>query len=151
MKAQEWLDRGRLTEDPMDAFSNYYRGLNHLFSSITNGSERDKIAHLLQENISNENAADILNTYSKNVENLISEPVIDMRGNGKNTGAYIDNFKSAKDNIEKLKNIFMIIYQIRCNFEHGQKSPNRKRDIYLCKNSLPLLDSAITASLKQSF
>ncbi|ECY3521700.1 hypothetical protein H9V85_004519 [Salmonella enterica subsp. enterica serovar Louisiana] len=148
MKAQEWLNRGRLTEDPMDAFSNYYRGLNHLFSSITNGSERDKIAYILQEKISDENAADILNAHSKNVDILISEPVIDMRGNGKNTAIHIQNFKNGENNIEKLKSIFMIIYQIRCNFEHGQKSPSRERDISLCKNSLPLLDSAITASLK---
>ncbi|EBW7768166.1 hypothetical protein DQJ37_21885 [Salmonella enterica subsp. enterica serovar Louisiana] len=132
----------------MDAFSNYYRGLNHLFSSITNGSERDKIAYILQEKISDENAADILNAHSKNVDILISEPVIDMRGNGKNTAIHIQNFKNGENNIEKLKSIFMIIYQIRCNFEHGQKSPSRERDISLCKNSLPLLDSAITASLK---
>ncbi|ECB4197555.1 hypothetical protein EW906_19735 [Salmonella enterica subsp. enterica serovar Bijlmer] len=148
MKAQEWLNRGRLTEDPMDAFSNYYRGLNHLFSSITKGSERDKITYILQEKISDENAADILNAHSKNVDILISEPVIDMRGNGKNTAIHIQNFKNGENNIEKLKSIFMIIYQIRCNFEHGQKSPSRERDISLCKNSLPLLDSAITVSLK---
>lgn len=30
----------------------------------------------------------------------------------------------------------MIIYQIRCNLEHGQKSPNRERVIMLRKSSL---------------
>lgn len=148
MKAQEWLDRGRTTPDPIDAFSNYYKGLNNLFSSITSGPERDKIQNLIQNKISEKNATEILNTHSKNVDILISIPVIDMRGNGKDTSEYITSYNSEKDDIAKLKNIFMIIYQIRCNLEHGQKSPSRERDISLCQNALPFLNSVITACLK---
>ncbi|WP_279156738.1 hypothetical protein [Obesumbacterium proteus] len=148
MKAQEWLDRGHATSDPIDAFSNYYKGLNNLFSSITSGSERDKIKKLIQDKIPEKNASQILEAHSKNVNFLLSTPVIDMRGNGKDTSEYIASYNSAKDDIEKLKNIFMVIYQIRCNLEHGQKSPSRERDISLCQNTLPLLDSVITSSLK---
>jgi hypothetical protein len=32
----------------------------------------------------------------------------------------------------------MVIYQIRCNLAHGQKSPNRERDVQLCKAPLSL-------------
>ncbi len=148
MKAQEWLDRGNATHDPIDAFSNYYKGLNNLFSSITSGSERDKIKQLIQDKIPEKNASQILETHSKNIDFLLSTPVIDMRGNGKDTREYIANYNSTKDDIEKLKNVFMVIYQIRCNLEHGQKSPSRERDISLCQNTLPLLDSVITACLK---
>lgn len=47
-----------------------------------------------------------------------------MRGNGKDTTPYIHAFEFATDALAKLKEIFMVIYQVRCNLEHGQKSPS---------------------------
>lgn len=35
--------------------------------------------------------------------------------------------------VEKLVALFMVIYQVRCNFEHGQKSPSSNRDQDHCR------------------
>jgi hypothetical protein len=74
----------------------------------------------------------------------MSQPVINMNGNGKNTTPNIEAFELAQTSLEKLQEIFMVIYQIRCNLEHGEKSPNRERDIELCKNAAPFVAFAIS-------
>jgi hypothetical protein len=43
MKAQEWLERGDQRDDPVEMFSNYWRGFNNLFFGVCGGCECDKI------------------------------------------------------------------------------------------------------------
>ena len=62
-----------------------------------------------------------------------------MRGNGRDTSANIQAFNAATDSLAKLQEVFMVIYQVRCNLEHGQKSPSRERDIQLCQAASPLV------------
>jgi len=147
MKAHEWFKRGDKEDDPVEKFSNYWRGFNNLFFDFGNGPERQKIKYFLDRNISEEDAEKMLQTYKSEVAYLLSQPVRDMRGNGRDTGKYIENFMKATDSLSKIKELFMIIYQVRCNLEHGQKSPNRERDIQLCKSSSPLVAHVIDQSL----
>src|SRR6185369_2494101 len=37
----------------------------------------------------------------------------------------------------------MLIYQVRCNFEHGQKSPSRARDEALCEAACPFMSGVV--------
>lgn len=131
MKAKEWLKRGEASTNQFDAFSNYWRGFNNLFTG--KGQERKLISEFLRLNIKEEFAQYLLETYKPRVVELISKPVIDMRGNGKDTLQDLDNFHVGITALEKLVALFMIIYQVRCNFEHGQKSPSNDRDLLLCE------------------
>jgi len=136
VKAKEWLERGRASSTPIDAFSNFWRGFNSLYAEVTKkGDERSRIRAFLKSNVSADLATQTIDAHPQALDYLISQPVKDMRGNGKDTTSNIDAFAAAKSPQEKICELFMIIYQVRCNLEHGQKSPNRARDIELCRYS----------------
>lgn len=147
MKAHEWLERGKNTANLVDAFPNFWRAFNNLFFTIGKGSEASKIKLFINSNFSNQLASEILQQHNDSVAYLISEKVIDMRGNGQDTGHNIKAFNSATGGKTKLAQIFMIIYQIRCNLEHGQKSPSRERDIELCNSAAPLIAEIVERSI----
>ncbi len=139
MKAREWFERGKKMTDPIDAFSSYWCGFNNLFSSIGSGQERDRIRSYLSASITLDQAQDALNKNSDNIEYLLSQPVIDMRGNGRDTTLNIQAFKVTADAKTKLSEVFMIIYQVRCNLVHGEKSPSADRDVRLCASAAPII------------
>jgi hypothetical protein len=146
VKARAWLERGKQMTDPIDAFSSYWRGFNNLFSSVGRGQERDLIKSYLGANITPEQAEEILHTNATNIDYLLSQPVIDMRGNGKDTFPNIQAFNATTDTKTKLSELFIVIYQVRCNLEHGQKSPTRDRDVQLCICSAPIISSVLERS-----
>ena len=146
MKAKEWLQRGAAIEDPFDRFSNLWRGFNNLYANENGGSERNKIRHFLTNSVSEETASKIIKTCNKDIAYLIQKPVNNMRGNGQTTQRDITEFKAADSALGKLQAIIMIIYQIRCNFEHGQKSPNREIDKKLCLHSSIIVESILEQS-----
>ena len=143
MKAKEWLDRGMKDTDQVNALSNFWRGFNILFYGEAQQSERKKIRAFLSQKITEAEAKGLLQEHEPNISYFLSKPVIDMRGNGRDTTENIQAFNAANNSLEKLQEIFMIIYQVRCNLEHGQKSPTRERDIQLCQCALPLLAKVI--------
>lgn len=139
MKAREWYERGQQAVAPIDAMSNYWRGFNNLFFPTQGHTEREKIKRFLAEKLSLAQASEILNKYNSEINYLLSQPVIDMRGNGSDTDHNIQAFQSATDVLDKLIEVFMVIYQVRCNLEHGQKSPYRDRDQELCRCASPVI------------
>lgn len=143
MKAHEWHERGNQASDPIDAFSNFWRGFNNLYFQAGNSRERKKIWTFLQNSICEERASYILSAHAGCVNYLVSEPVIGMGGNGSDTAPNIAAFKAATSSLVKLKEVVMVIYQIRCNLEHGQKSPRRERDVQLCRCAAPIIAALI--------
>lgn len=141
MKAREWMERGSTSKDSFDALSNYWRGFNNLFAGL--GQERDLISKFLQSTFNEDFAQSLLDAHAQAAKELLSAPVIDMRGNGKDTSQHIENFEAANTAMERLITLFMIIYQVRCNFEHGQNSPNRERDQMLCAAACSLLKDVV--------
>lgn len=142
MSVQEWLDRGDMDEDPFNKFSNYWRAFNNQFFRAGNGNERDKIKTLLK-NLISARAREILQRYESEVAYLVSVPVNDMRGNDRNTSGNIADFQLAIEPEEKLFQLFMIIYQVRCNFEHGEKIPSNARDTELCRTAAPIVADVV--------
>lgn len=141
MKAREWLGRGESATDPFDALSNYWRGFNNLFAG--RGQERELISAFLRSQIDEPFAQNLIDAQAKGANVLMQQPVVDMRGNGRDTSPYIDQYDIAETAIEKLVALFMVIYQVRCNFEHGQKSPSRDRDRELCRAACPFVAALV--------
>jgi hypothetical protein len=149
MNVREWFDRGRQSADPFDAFSNFWRAFNKLYSTVGQGYERDKIKLFLRQQLSEAQAMEILQINASSVSYLLSRPVIDMRGNGKDTAPNIQAFHAADDSLTKLQELFMIIYQVRCNLEHGEKSPSMDRDLMLCQLAAPLVAYVVEQNVLQ--
>ena len=143
MKALEWHERGENSADPIDALSNYWRGFNNLYASAGIGQEREKIVAFLRARVTEEQATAVLTANADCITYLVSEPTVDMRGNGKDTAPNIAAYSAASTALAKLEQVLLVIYQVRCNLEHGQKSPSRQRDIELCKCSAPIVAALI--------
>lgn len=139
MKAREWHERGKQAAAPIDALSDYWRGFNNLFFGVKAHTEREKIKRYISEKLSASQAGEILEKYKTEIDYLLSRPVIDMRGNGKDTEQNAQTFRGSTDVLEKVSELFMVIYQVRCNLEHGQKSPSRDRDQELCRCASPIV------------
>lgn len=139
MKARKWLERSQSTSDPFNALSEAWRGFNNLFYHAQGQPEREKIKAFLVSNLSNEAARAVLEKHKMQIDYLLSLPVFDMRGNGRDTAQSIRAFRAATDSNTKVVELFMVIYQVRCNLEHGQKSPDRERDSKLCRSASPVV------------
>jgi len=147
VKAHEWYTRGIETSDPIEAFTNFWRGFNSLYATIGKGDERKKIQAFLQNSICEVGALHLLSTHAGCIDYLLSEPVINMRDNVKSTAPNITAFKAASNPLVKLKEVVMLIYQVRCNLEHGQKSPSRERDVLLCHYAARIIAALIDMKL----
>lgn len=143
MKAREWLQRSCEAEDPIDEFSHAWRAFNHLYFPVNGQNERDKIRRYLKDSVDEIMAERLLQKHEDEIDYLTVEPVIDMRGNGRDTARYIEGFEGEGEAVGKVQEIFMIIYQVRCNLEHGQKSPSRERDVELCRSACPLVQRVV--------
>lgn len=139
MKALEWLERGKQLANLIDAFPNFWRAFNNLFYPIGNYQESHKIKLYIRNNVTEQQSSEILQGHTDSVIYLMSQPVIDMRGNGRDTASYIEAYNRATEEKIKLEEVFMVIYQVRCNLEHGQKSPTTERDIKLCESAALLI------------
>lgn len=143
MKAREWLERGNGAASPIDALRDYWAGFNNLYASDVKADERTKICTYLRKSVSLSTAETILTENLNGVDYLLSQPVIDMPWMKKDTSHFIEAFQVAQDSLEKLVNVFIVVYQVRCNLEHGQKSPSRERDVQLCAYSAPIVAKVI--------
>jgi hypothetical protein len=147
MVAREWLKRGQSAKPPIDAFTDFWRGLNSLYSAYAGATEVAKIRAFLSARVSSAAAAKMLSSHPQDVTYLLSQPVIDMRGNGRDTAVAIAAFHASDNSQEKLCELFAVIYQVRCNLEHGQKSPNVERDLRLCECSAPMVEAVVAHCL----
>lgn len=114
-------------------------GFNSLYSNSSSKTEVDSIKSFIDTNVDLKVAQELLDNHQIEITYFMTRPVIDMRGNGKSSQTDIDIFNSTDCAVSKLKSILMVIYQVRCNLMHGQKSPSRDRDVDLCKHSWPFV------------
>lgn len=148
MKAKEWYERAQNETDTFDKFNNLWISFNNFYSSRRSISDRMKISEFITDHITEIKANEILSSCNKEISYLVSIPVIDMRGSGHDTTQNITSFLNSTTNIEKIKQILIIIYQVRCNVMHGDKSPTRDRDIQLCESSAKILELLLAGLLK---
>ncbi len=143
MKAREWHERGKQATDPIEAFSSFWRAFNNLYFGVCHGQERVRIKFYLRGNVSEAAAQQLLASCAEQIDYLFSQPIIDMRGNGRDTAPHVEAFGIAADPVTKVEELFMVIYQVRCNLEHGQKSPRRERDVRLCLCGAPIVAEVV--------
>ena len=144
VRAREWLELGHVSTSSIDKVTNYWRGFNALYAAKrSDKDERTKIRNYLEQTFSTLDAQEVLAVDDKALTILLSREVIDMRGNGRDTLPAMKEFDASSDPIRKLAELFMVIYQVRCNLEHGDKSPTDKRDTDLCRASAPFVAAVL--------
>lgn len=146
MIAHEWLERGKAAHSPIDAFTDLWRGFNNLYGH-GDAREIDRIKGYLSAHIPSGVASQVISTYRDQVAYLLSQPVMDMRGNGRDTAAAIAAFRGTENPLDQLCELLAIIYQIRCNLQHGQKSPTANRDLHLCECAAPIVAAIVAHSV----
>ena len=139
MKYREWIERGDRASDPMDRFNCYWYAFNNLYSEFEGRSEIHKIQSFTEAAVSAGRAASLLGKWDSQVAYLMSKPVHNVPDNGRNTEQYIREFNQADDCETRLERVLLVIYRVRCNLIHGQKSPSRLRDQELCGAAAPLI------------
>ncbi len=148
MIAREWLERGANAQSPFEAFTNFWIAFNNLYGP-DGAREIDRIVGFLSDNTTTTQASKVIQDHPDQIAYLLSEPVIDMRGNGRDTAEAIVAFHGTADPLEQLRQLFRVIYQVRCNLLHGQKSPTVVRDEHLCNCSAPIVAAVAANSVYQ--
>lgn len=150
MKAREWFDKGEHEEDVFNSFFHFWQAFNSIYHDQKKSAERIKINNFFNNNFSEQIAIDILENHSPEIDLLLSSPIIDMNTQAKDTSENISAFYATDNSLDKLQQLFMIIYQVRCNLVHGQKSPSRKRDLDLCKSATPILKDVLSRVFRRT-
>ena len=117
-------------------------GFNNLYGP-NGAAEIDRITGFLSARIPPAEAARRLHGGAKEIVDLRATPVKDVRGNGDDTANAIGAFHGTADPLEQLRQLFRVIYQVRCNLLHGQKSPTADRDQQLCACSAPIIAAVV--------
>ena len=58
-------------------------------------------------------------------------------------GTYLDNIQNAKTDEEKIKNMVMVAYKIRCRLFHGEKNPNLEINEEVCEAADKVIASVL--------
>lgn len=95
MKSLEWLQRGLNHDDPMDCLSNCWMGFNNLYSAHQSNSEIQAIKQFIDANVDVGTAQKLIDNHQTEITYFMSRPIIDMRGNGRNSQRDIDSYNSS--------------------------------------------------------
>jgi len=141
--AKEWLARGLEQPDGFQAFINHWFAFNGIYGEAAGRSERDKIKECVGKRVTAQQATEILIVREAQVRYLMARPVIDQKNVSRNTSEHVRRFYASNDAVEKLTEVLMVAYQVRCNLFHGGKSPKRPRDNALCRSAAPILADVV--------
>jgi|GEM_PF-2461267 len=135
MKADEWYATATKHTDAFSRFYFLWLSFNNLYASYYHRDERRAIQNLLDNELDEKQSVSIITNSRNQIKTLTDRPVLDMRDGLDRTSIFVHSFNNARSYKSKIKELFMIIYQVRCNLFHGQKSPSRQRDQQLCEAS----------------
>lgn len=140
MKALEWIERAEIAEDVFQRMDDAWRAFNNLYAEgNVAGSELERLQDYLRRTIEEKASFRLISEFKDPIAVLLDPPVIDMRRNGRTTEGHMRAYREAPNAVEQLTALFGIIYQVRCNLQHGQKSPRRPRDRDLCAAAAPVI------------
>ncbi|MCR4649068.1 MAG: hypothetical protein K5776_08325 [Lachnospiraceae bacterium] len=140
-----WIEKSRKEEDYFDKFVYGFFALNALYSDYYDESEKEAIKTLVDEDYASIKE-DLLKIFDLSEFEYFCnrDPIKNMRydpakGIGyPDTKYYVEKIRE-KSPRKSTKAMLMILYQIRCNLFHGDKSFNVASDQEVMKNASELL------------
>ena len=134
--ASAWLKRAITAEDCYDRFISAYVALNFLYNERDESSERVRMVNYLVEAASRSG----VDPFACNVDEYLAAPVINMRSHMRGTN-------SCKVERNNNRELFNAIYQVRCNFFHGNKCLGNPRDQRLVQQGADVIIRILTKEL----
>ena len=148
--AQKWYRKAISADDDYERFVFLWFAFNALYNEFFSGSERKAIGDLVYTDryrINNARIKDILET--SHAEFFQERIIRDCRGNGLDTSESAAVLRSSDYSQKKrLRNLLIILYQVRCNLFHGNKMFGRDSDDEVMINAAFVLTGIIEAFLK---
>lgn len=146
--AIEWFEEGK-SKETVFKFMAFWLAFNFMYSRSVYDKEEKLINEFLDDNKDK-----LKNSYDKIFSNMIDLeifnelPVYDGRGGRRKKAVEThNNFLYACDKTEKARALILMIYQVRCNLFHGNKSLGNKRDMKLIKASADVMEIILESIL----
>ncbi len=141
--ALDWYKFGlERNDDFFSRFIMHWIAFNWLYAECDEESERSNIRAFCRYNAEKLRRFDAFSTDAINI--FLEGPVIDAK-----TGQHPYHEKQyqrlKKDN--SITDLFLTMYQVRCNLFHGSKSIHSERDISLVRASAEILEGYLKALL----
>jgi len=142
----KWIEKSRIEEDYFDKFVYGFFALNAMYSVYYDGNERQAIKDLFASSINTqcEDFREILYTpeyeyFCKRppIKNCKYDPSKEFSGPRDTSRDTIKLFERNPKSSNRA--MLMILYQIRCNLFHGNKSFGDSNDQEIMKNAAELL------------
>ena len=129
-----WKERGKQEANSFDKFIFYWIAFNCFYSKKTQLSQESKIIEILQDDKSiDELFRKLIVGKEEMLKNLKNKcPILDERPDHQGEKIEMPEFT--------FKEILPVIYQIRCNLFHGNKSGDSQRDKDVITAALPVLE-----------
>lgn len=142
----KWIEKSRQEEDNFDKFVYGFFALNAMYSIYYDGNERQAIKALFESSIKDHYEEYRAILYSPEYDYFCNRPAIKNckydptkefpgpRDTARDTMKLLDRSPKSSN-----RAMLMILYQIRCNLFHGNKSFGDSNDQEIMKNAAELL------------
>ena len=148
--ARSWLARAESSQDEFDRFMALWIAMNALYSEHQTESERRAISDFVFSNgyrLSEPQIRSILD--HPGARYFETRVVRDVRGTGSDTAEDAAVLKNTRRPPKpRLKALMMILYQVRCNLFHGNKTFGRESDTKVISNASGVLECIVKAYLE---
>lgn len=157
--ASSWLQKAEKEYDDFDKFVSLWFALNALYNEFFRTDERYAIKEFIDQRYNTKvGSGRIKQLLSDKSINFFKTRIIrDMRGNLNNSFSYREDtrenaqiLKSSEYSSSKhLKELLMILYQVRCNLFHGDKMYDRESDMAVISNAANILMNLLKEYLRR--
>jgi len=150
--ARSWLSHAASSQDDFDRFMALWIALNALYSEYQTESERRAIREFVfsdEYRLSDQQMRGILDHPGAHY--FKTRTVRDVRGTGSDTAedaAVLGNTRLPPK--PRLKALLMVLYQVRCNLFHGNKTFGRDSDTDVISKASGVLEYIVKAYLEPS-
>ena len=145
--AKQWFEKGNIESDPFNQFICFWISFNALYNRSEGSSEKQRIEKFLKDH------------YREEIDSILEEddvtffytPIKNLHPRGRSisdTSRYVEKLEKAKKPAKRIINLFLCIYQARCNLFHGDKVPREYRDQEIAAHSANILKNYLEAFLK---
>jgi hypothetical protein len=149
--AQAWFAKAEKERDDYDRFVALWIAFNALYSEFLETSERQAIGKFICRTVSGPDDGTIKHIVERTDAQFFRDRIIrDVRRGARDTMEHATilgaRYRTPR---HRLKALLMILYQVRCNLFHGDKTYGRDSDNEVVANAAKALMQVLRAYLNQ--
>lgn len=155
--AQRALDVINNLGGEAETFRNKWLTLHAFSTEFENGNQRVTLRETVEQSISEDDAQRIIESFQEEIEYLSRNPVGNLALGAVHPNFYLnaqrDISEVVRENVSyahKLGYLLCVIYQVRCNTEHGRKQLGTARSQKLFNICNRILEEVIKVLIKEA-